>query len=546
MAASPIDHFEPPAPGRWEIDRSHFPGGTTPIAQWLMEESMEAGMRQVMAEVGVPADCVQARFVNGFMYTRLRPLVGAERPRSRLPPRPILTLVTRLHPEFRRRARLAAASETDRSSQAVVRRWEHEIKPALVARNRALQSVDLAAAPDAMLADHVSALLDHVRETSELHFWLHGHDLGPIARYLHAAIRWGIDATEALDALAGASPSTSAPARALVQLRAIVDESGVEARTLDDVRAISADASALLDGYLADRGRLLVTGYDITSLTLAEMPAAVVRSIRVAAIPVDAPEVASALGPRIPVADRAAFDVLLHDARAVMDMRDDNGPLTYEWPAGLLRGALLEVGRRLVEAGRIDEADHALDLTPEEARDPFGSGLPGARVLAERVDRRRVAARLTPPDVLGPAEPRPPLDVLPPALARSVGAVETALAHLGMTGPGAGAAADPLSGAGIGTTAYRGRVCRVDSADEALERLEPGDVLVVRATSPAFNVVLSIAGAVVTTDGGPMSHAAVLARELGIPAVIGARGALDLADGVEVVVDPVAGTVVPC
>ena len=32
------------------------------------------------------------------------------------------------------------------------------------------------------------------------------------------------------------------------------------------------------------------------------------------------------------------------DARAVMDMRDDNGPLTYEWPAGLLRRALLEVG----------------------------------------------------------------------------------------------------------------------------------------------------------------------------------------------------------
>jgi pyruvate,water dikinase len=76
-----------------------------------------------------------------------------------------------------------------------------------------------------------------------------------------------------------------------------------------------------------------------------------------------------------------------------------------------------------------------------------------------------------------------------------------------------------------------------------MERLEPGDVLVVRATSPAFNLVLSIAGAVVTVDGGAMSHAAVLSRELGIPAVIGAPGALSIVDGSQIEVDPVAGVV---
>jgi pyruvate,water dikinase len=73
--------------------------------------------------------------------------------------------------------------------------------------------------------------------------------------------------------------------------------------------------------------------------------------------------------------------------------------------------------------------------------------------------------------------------------------------------------------------------------------MEPGDVLVVRATSPAFNAVLGIAGAVITVDGGPMSHAAVLARELGIPAVVGVPGALDLTDGTLVEVDAAAGQV---
>jgi pyruvate,water dikinase len=74
--------------------------------------------------------------------------------------------------------------------------------------------------------------------------------------------------------------------------------------------------------------------------------------------------------------------------------------------------------------------------------------------------------------------------------------------------------------------------------------MEPGDVLVVRFTTPAYNTVLAIAGAVVTTEGALLSHAAVMARELGIPAVIGAPGALDeIPDGSDVEVDPVSGTV---
>ena len=63
-------------------------------------------------------------------------------------------------------------------------------------------------------------------------------------------------------------------------------------------------------------------------------------------------------------------------------------------------------------------------------------------------------------------------------------------------------------------------------------------------TTPAYNAVLSMAGGLVTEEGGALSHAAVLARELELPAVIGVRGALDLiANGDEVEVDPVAGTV---
>ena len=114
-----------------------------------------------------------------------------------------------------------------------------------------------------------------------------------------------------------------------------------------------------------------------------------------------------------------------------MDIRDDNGPLTVEWPAGLLRHTLLSVGTRLATTGRIADAEHALELTPAEARVVMRTGTPTAADLSERAAERARQARLTPPLVLGPEEPAPPLDVLPPNLAQMVAMVQTALSQIG-------------------------------------------------------------------------------------------------------------------
>src|SRR4051794_4862067 len=101
-----------------------------------------------------------------------------------------------------------------------------------------------------------------------------------------------------------------------------------------------------------------------------------------------------------------------------------------------------------------------------------------------------------------------------------------------------------LGGGGVGAQIVRGGACGADSREHAIDRLQNGDVLVVPCTPPAYNAVLTLAGAIVTADGGPLSHAAVLARELGISAVVGARGALtEIPDGALIDVDPVAGEV---
>ena len=534
--------FTPPGPGQWALDRSHYPGGATPISQWLLREGFSNGFRRVFAEVGLPADTIACEFVHGFMYTRLQPLIGANRKPRRPPPAAILKALTRLHPEFRARNKTAIAALRDRPSNDVLRRWEEELRPQLRQSNVDFQNFDVAAANNVELQSHITELLEQLRSSFELHFWLHGHDLGPVARLLHTCRRWGLEPDLVVPALAGASPTTAEPTKMLVELRGLLDASREPIATLDEFQASSPDADALVRSYLRERGYLLATGYDLDNRTLIEMPRVVFNSIRSASPPPrhDADGIASELRNHLSASRRAEFDLLLGDARNVMDMRDDNGPLTIEWPIGLLRRALLDAGRRLVERSCITAPHHLFDLSPGEALDLFGVGLPSAAVLVERVDKRQLQSNLEAPALLGPAERPPPLHALPPALAELIATVQVAQEHVGTS---ASIGAEKLSGIGIGDVRYVG-VARVAlTADEAFDRLDPGDVLIVRATSPAFNAVLPIAGAVVTSDGGMLSHAAVLSRELGIPAIIGVPGALLIQDGSTIEVDATAGLI---
>jgi pyruvate,water dikinase len=147
--------------------------------------------------------------------------------------------------------------------------------------------------------------------------------------------------------------------------------------------------------------------------------------------------------------------------------------------------------------------------------------------------------------VLGEPEDPPPLDALPAPMARATRAMLTVLdADTTDEGTSHGASPDELHGTGIGTAPYTGRACVATPADDAIERLEPGDVLIAPYTGPAYNSILPLIGALVVEIGGSMCHAAIVAREFGLPAVIGATGATtQIPDGARVEVDPVGGTV---
>ena len=127
-------------------------------------------------------------------------------------------------------------------------------------------------------------------------------------------------------------------------------------------------------------------------------------------------------------------------------------------------------------------------------------------------------AAIDPPVTLGEEGRPPPLDYFPPAVARMMRGVQLFLT----TFEGERADSHGTDGRRRRHGRERWRVRRHGArrarACRDFAKIERGDVLVARFTSPAYNVLLPLLGAIVTERGGLLSHAAIVAREYGIPA----------------------------
>ena len=189
---------------------------------------------------------------------------------------------------------------------------------------------------------------------------------------------------------------------------------------------------------------------------------------------------------------------------------------------GDLRRIHLELGARLVGAHRLGTPEDIDLLTLEEVR-----------ALLDTADGAGAAVR--PPTELG--------------LDRRRRVLEGHLAGPALPARWRGRPASPvvaersqrcLTGWAVSGGRFVGRARRVDGPHEVIGRDE---VLVAEATDPSWTPVLLRCGALVIERGGPLSHAAILAREFGLPAVFNVAGAAALLDGRQVRVDGDAGTV---
>lgn len=227
---------------------------------------------------------------------------------------------------------------------------------------------------------------------------------------------------------------------------------------------------------------------EMLSTSYADIPELLVRMVARA---MTAPPTPPPAPPRIPL---RAKPIAALAARQIRDreVRRDK-MVRANW---VLRGLLREYGRRLADAGIFDTADDVFYLLVDEL-----DALPpdAADVVARRRAEHRRLAGIVPPTVFSGSWQ--PTSASPPGLASG----------------------DTLHGVGVCGGRVRGRVriVRPDTIDD----LQPGEVLVAEVTDVGYTAAFCYAAAVVTELGGPMSHAAVVAREFGFPCVVDAQGA---------------------
>jgi len=227
---------------------------------------------------------------------------------------------------------------------------------------------------------------------------------------------------------------------------------------------------------------------------------------------------------QIPAADLEEFDLALGDAREANRMRDERGVYNDIWGAGIARTAILEAGRRLEKKGVLSNHELGLDASHAEL---LGL-LRGESPVTDEILQERRSWRLNKnidevPEILGmpPVDP-PPLDWLPQKIQPTMRAFAIIMGNV-FDDPEAGSE-EKIEGLPVSSGVYEG-TAKVILSTRDFDRLNEGDVLVTKNTSAGFNVVLPIIGALVTDRGGVLSHAAIVAREYGIPGVVGTKNA---------------------
>jgi pyruvate,water dikinase len=546
--ASTLD-WVPPSPGPWQQDSAHNPVAQTILLQQTYPDGFNRGFEEAFSGYGVLLDRLAMATVNGFTYHQPQPfdLPGPDGPRD----------PEWIGAEIGRRADVAAEAFEARIWRDAIRRWDEELKPASVARHRAL-AVDLDALDDAQLQAHIETCISEVTAMVYQHHRHNAHALVPVGDFLLQAAAWtGRPPATLLSVFDGYSPVSSVVApemlpalealRADDEARALLVAGGDPLDVLERLRDRLPEVGNYID---AVRIRLL-DGFDVTSPTIGERPETILGRLQTALV-VDPDEAlrrsdesAAELRAAVPEEHRDAFDDLLAEARLVYRLRDERGLYSEISAIGLLRLALLELGRRLEARGRVKGAEDVLDASIDELRAlSAGPDGPTADELHERAVERVERTRAGAPRFLGPPPPPPPpLEALPPPLARLMAAVGFLID--GVLGQKEAPEGDATTIIGIPGAAgvVEGPVRLVRSIDD-LFNLESGDVLVAPTTGEAFNSMLHLVSAIVTDHGSFASHAAIVSREMGIPAVVGTSdGTRRLASAERVRVDGTTGQV---
>ena len=235
-----------------------------------------------------------------------------------------------------------------------------------------------------------------------------------------------------------------------------------------------------------------------------------------------------------PQAVRDQFEAMLAMGEAASFLQEEHNFHIDQVGMAWTRLFFVEVGKRLVDAAAIDAADDVFMLSLDEIRAAFQEPLSLRGTVNIRRHELAAAQLLTPPPFIGTPPTAPPSTASP--------GERSMVRFFGLATPVSDDPDRVVGNPGArGTATGLARVVR--TLDEA-ESLQPGEILVTVTTMPPWSPLFAVAAGVVTETGGPLSHCAIVAREYGIPAVVGAPEATRrIATGQRITIDGSTGII---
>ncbi|HYN36949.1 MAG TPA: PEP-utilizing enzyme, partial [Actinomycetota bacterium] len=534
----PVDWDPLDAELTWFRGEINFPKPVSPLfASWLKRVFDEGGTRAL--RVGGPPIRFTGKRINTFWYEADVPLD--------------------LSPDERAAWVESSEKALDDSLERLGDLWEREYLPEVQTTVTVLERTPLEALSDQRLAVHLEYALARSIRAWEIHFLALTPAMVALNEFEKLCVQiFGEDGSlAAFEMLQGFDNKTLAMERALRALARAAADNQVVVDVLimkppgDVVEALRRDSHAAdfvreLDAFLTVYGRRCER-FELMVPTWRDDPTPVIETIRLL---LDAPKeparsivVAAERRERavataqdrwkdLPSEMQERFGPMLAAAQAAIVITEDHafhidGALQFE-----IRRLVLECGRRLVKRRLLADEDDIFMLTLEEMTSCLADDGPDFRgeVSTRRAEMERWAL------VKAPA-------MLGTPTAEESGRSAEAWASFG----GRRVSESTPDGAIKGVAASAGRAsgtARVIATPRDARRLMPGDVLVVEATAPTWAPLLSSVSALISERGGPLSHCAILAREYGVPAVVGVDGATRrIRDGDIVEVDGSAGLI---